>query len=428
MPLRKPVKYALAAIAFIALAAIALVWAGSRTDYARRLVGGWITEATGLPSTVESLSIGFLRGPSVELRGIAIAQPAGFGDEPLIEVGRLRVEVPWSSLFGDLVAESVEIDEAVLRPTIAADGSDNWSVLIETLTGSEDEAAAPAWSVGRLDVEKSAVHYSDLATDTRLRLTAITIGADELSAASDFPVELRLAGVSGTHSFHLAFTGRGLADTDAGRFAASGLSLRGWAGGEPLPLAGVELIGTVKTISFDSASGLAAVDGGAFNLAGIPGEFSGSMTIGGKEERSVVAFRTESFAPRAPAVAFGVPLPTTADSEAFSEFQISVEGELRDGIWHLDPIEGQLDDTLFNGRLVPEQRLIRVAADRIEVDRYLAPGEKRRREKKATLEAAIAELAKLDIDAEIRIGEALVAGSRLKDTVIRIERNPAASQ
>jgi hypothetical protein len=71
---------------------------------------------------------------------------------------------------------------------------------------------------------------------------------------------------------------------------------------------------------------------------------------------------------------------------------------------------------------VPDARLIRVTADRIEVDRYLAPAQKRRRDKKATLEAAIAELAGFDIDAVIRIAEAQVAGARLKDTVIRVER------
>jgi hypothetical protein len=63
-----------------------------------------------------------------------------------------------------------------------------------------------------------------------------------------------------------------------------------------------------------------------------------------------------------------------------------------------------------------------VTADRIDVDRYLAPDQKRRKDKKATLEAAIAELAEFDIDAEIRIAEAQVAGARLRDTVIRVER------
>jgi hypothetical protein len=70
--------------------------------------------------------------------------------------------------------------------------------------------------------------------------------------------------------------------------------------------------------------------------------------------------------------------------------------------------------------------LIRLSADRIDLDRYLAPGKETRKAKKATLESAVASLRELDLDAEIRIGEAQVAGAKLRDTVLRIERQPAA--
>ena len=425
--LKKPLKIALIAVALAVLAIAALLWIVGRTGYVRNLVAEWTTEATGLPSTVESVTVGFLRGPSIELHGLAIAQPPDFGDQPLIEVGSARITAPWSSLFGDPVAHSVTVEKAVLRPSVKADGSDNWSAMIEHLTTSEDEQPAPAWAVGRLEVEESALEYDDDSTGTRFRLSAITLSANDVSPAADFPVALRLGGESGKNTFLLSFDGRGLADTGAGRFALTALNLRGWGGGEPLPLAGVELNGEVKALTFDSATSVAAVDSAKLNLAGIPGEFAGSLDIE-NPEATLITFRTQPFAPRAPAVAFGAPLPRTADESAFGSFQISVEGRMRDGVLHLDPIEGRLDQTNFNGRLVPSARLIRLAADRIEVDRYLAPEQKRRREKKATLEAAIAELAEYDLDAEIRIGEARVAGARLRDTVIRVERNGKSGQ
>jgi len=62
------------------------------------------------------------------------------------------------------------------------------------------------------------------------------------------------------------------------------------------------------------------------------------------------------------------------------------------------------------------------------VNRYLPPGQVRAKEKKATLEALIEQLGELDIDAEIRIGEARVGGAKLRDSVIRVERNPAPAQ
>jgi len=427
MLLKRPIKIALIAIALVVLAVAALLWIAGRTAYARNLMAEWATEATGLPSTVESVTVGFLRGPSIELHGLAIAQPPGFGDEPLIEVGSARIMAPWSSLFGDPVAHAVTIEKAVLRPAVKADGSDNWSAMIDHLTESDEEEAAPAWAVGRLQVNESVLEYDDVETATQFRLSAITIAASDVSPAADFPVELRLGGESGTNTFLLAFDGRGLADTGAGQFAVTALNLRGWAGGEPLPLAGVELKGEVKALTFDSATSVAALEGAELNLAGIPGEFAGSLDIA-KPEATLITFRTKPFAPRPPAVAFGTPLPRTADERAFGSFQISVEGRMKDGVLHLDPIEGRLDETSFNGRLVPSARLVRLAADRIEVDRYLAPDQKRRKQKKATLEAAIAALAEYDLDAEIRIGEARVAGARLRDTVIRVERNGASGK
>jgi hypothetical protein len=426
MRLTRPFKITFAALALVVLAAAAILWILGRTPFVRDKVSAWVTEATGLPATLDAVSIGLLRGPSFELHGLAIAQPPGFGGKPLVEVGSARVTAPWSSLWGDPIAHSLTIDDAVLRPAVAADGSDNWSGLVERLTAGDDDATAPAWAVGRLDVREGAVEYEDAASGTQLRLTAITIGAADVSPAVDFPLDLKVAGVSGTNTFLFACDGRGLADPDGGRFAATGLNLRGWAGGEPLPLAGVELLGKIKAVTFDSVAGVAAIDGGNFNLAGIPGEFAGSVHLGEPDE-TLIVFRTEPFAPRAPAIAFGMPLPRTTDETAFGSFQISAEGHMKAGMLHLDPIQGRLDETEFSGLYVPEARLIRVTVDRIEIDRYLAPDQKRGQDKKATLEAAIAALAEFDIDAEIRIAEAQVAGARLRDTVIRVERTGAGS-
>jgi hypothetical protein len=148
-----------------------------------------------------------------------------------------------------------------------------------------------------------------------------------------------------------------------------------------------------------------------------------------------MAVATEAFAPRAPAIILGHPLPTTADPAAFESLQLALEAHLENGVLRLDPVSGRMDDTNFEGRSVPAQRIVRLALDRIDLDRYLpraaAAGlagnaAKAAPTKKATLEAAVAELAKLDVDAEIRIEEARAAGAVLHDAVIRVERSEEA--
>jgi AsmA protein len=214
-------------------------------------------------------------------------------------------------------------------------------------------------------------------------------------------------------------------DPDAGRYTASGLSFRGWAGGEPLPLAGIEMLGAAELASYDSTAGVAAIPRGTFNVTGIPGEFMLRLQPGDPDAPLAFSVKTDAFAPRAPAVAFGYPLPATSDPKAYESLQVSFEGRMVNGALNVEPIAGRLDDSQFDGRIVPAARLIRAEIDRIDVNRYLPPGQERAKEKKATLEALIGQLGEFDIDAEIRIGEARVAGAKLRDTVIRVERNAA---
>ncbi|MGQ0430204.1 MAG: AsmA family protein [Gammaproteobacteria bacterium] len=424
MRLKRPLVFIPAAVALLAMAALLLVPLAAMTPWARRAAGSWMSETTGLSANVERLRIRLLRGPSFELGGVSISQPAGFGEAPLLDVGRASVELPWTSLFGGAALDSIAVENAVLRPAIAASGANNWSALIARLAELGGEGRAE-WSIGRFDILRGALEFEDAGTGSRWRLTAITAAADGAAPGADFPVELSLAGVAGPNTFHLAANGTARIDPDAGDYRAHALNYRGWAGGEPLPLAGIELAGRLESFAWASASESASFTGGTFNLAGVPGEFDGGLELGGPQPRLQLRVKTEAFAPRAPAVAIGRPLPKTADPDAFGILQASFECALEAGLLTFEPIEARLDDTKIAGRAVVQQRLLRLQADRIDLDRYLAPGEKSRREKKATLEATIAQLGEFDIDAEIRIAEARVAGAKLRDTVLRIERRQA---
>ena len=427
MPLTRPFVRILAAVAILAVAAVAVLWLGARTGFARGLAADRIAEATGLPATVGSLRAGLLPRPYIVVGGLAVAQPPGFDAGPLIEAGEVRVTVAWGSLFGAADLASLSVADAVARPVKAADGADNWSGLMSRLAELGGEGASD-WSIGRLEFERGALEFHDFASGSQWRLTAITIAAQDLAPTAAFPLELRLAGIAGANTFHFALNGQGVLDPDAGRYAANGLNFRGWAGGEPLPLAGIEVLGAAESATYDSTAGVAAVPRGTFNVAGIPGEFMARLQPGDPDAPIAFSVKTDSFAPRAPAIAFGFPLPAAADPKAYESLQLSFEGRTVGGVLHLDPIAGRLDDSQFNGRIVPSARLIRAQIDRIDVNRYLPPGQVRAKEKKATLEALIKQLGEFDIDAEIRIGEARVGGAKLRDSVIRVERNPAPAQ
>ena len=426
-PWKKPVALILAAIAALLLLALAVLWIGVRTAAARGAVGNYLGELTGLPVTIDGLSVGFLPSPTIEFDGLAIAQPAGFGDPPLLDVGHARVGVSWGSLFGgDPAVRLIEVSDATARPALIADGSDNWSALIERLANLGGEGGS-RWAIERLDIENGALEFYDAASNLNFRLTAITIGAGPIKPAADFPFDLQLAGVSGKNILHVALNGQAMADPDVGRYRAHDLRLRGWMGGDPLPLAGIELKGDIGVASFDGKSGVVEIQAGAMTIAGIGCEFELHSEFGDRGSSARFTLTAQPFSLRSAAIAFGHPLPATADPTAFQSMQFAARGRFDQGLLQLDPIEGQLDGTVWSGSVIPQFRQLRIRAERIDLDRYLSPESKSRSEKKATLEESIAGLRKLDIDAEIRIEEARIAGAKLHDTLLKVERGDGSS-
>ena len=142
MPLERRHLRIPAAIALVAVTAFAVLWAGARTPLARGWVERAVTDATGLPSTVGRLRVGFLPSPRLTIDGLAIAQPPGYGEEPLLEVERVEASLPWRRLVGLTERiEAVAVLGAVARLRVGVDGVTNWSVLLPEPTA--DEAPQP---------------------------------------------------------------------------------------------------------------------------------------------------------------------------------------------------------------------------------------------------------------------------------------------
>jgi AsmA protein len=424
---KKPAALTLAAITAVLLLALAILWVGPRTAAAHHALGEYLSGVAGLPVTVNSFSIGILPTPALEIGGLQIAQPPGFGVDPLLELGSARVALTWGAAFGgDPALRSIAIADWIVRPEFIADGSDNCSALIERLSmlGGEGESR---WSIGKFELERGALEFHDAAADLSFRLTAIGVAADSIAPATDFPFELQLAGVSDGSTLHISVQGRGRIEPDASRYLGQDLKFRGWLGGDPLPLAGIELEGGIGVASFDGKSGRVEIKPGTMTLAGIRSEFELQSAVGDRGTSLAFALATSPFSPRSAAIAFGSPLPATADPEAFKSMEFIAKGRLDQGVLQLDFTGGWLDDTQWSGNIVPQFRKVRLRADRVDIDRYLPlgttpPGLKSRGEKKATLEESVAALSKRDIDAEIRIDEAQVAGAKLRDTVLKVER------
>lgn len=414
-----------AAIALVALAAFAILWIGARMPFVRGMVAGGIEDAAGLPTSIESLGIGLFPSPSVDIRGLAIAQPPGFGEGPFVTVGRLEIRIPWSGIFKVTDVHAIAASDATIRLIVDRDGGSNWSNLGgEPTPGATAPAESPdGWNIGAIELERGTIDYRDLGAGSHGQLAGIALEANDLGPGVPFPFDLKLGGIFGANTVHFAMKGRGRLDTAAERYEGSSLEYRGWVGGEPLPLAGAELTGSLARAAYEGASGVVTLENGRFEFAEVPGTFKGRVTLDEPSMSAIVAVATEPFAPRATAIILGKPLPATIDPAVFESLQLALEAHVQTGVLRLEPVSGRLDDTNFDARIVPTERFVRAELDRIDLNRYLPAAGNTAPKKKATLEMLVAELAKFDLDAEIRFDEVRVAGATLRDAVVRVERS-----
>jgi hypothetical protein len=100
------------------------------------------SEATGVETTVESLSTGILGG-RVELAGLRLANPAGFSEASFLQLGGIDLAVPLATLADDPIRiEKVEIDGLELR--IERAGKDlNYEPIRRQLEALQAKGGAP---------------------------------------------------------------------------------------------------------------------------------------------------------------------------------------------------------------------------------------------------------------------------------------------
>ena len=420
-----------AALVALVVAAAIVLYGLVRLSWFERHAGEWLSEKLDTRVTVGSLAIGYFPAPSLDLGRLVVAAGSDPQAPALAELGRVRVTLPWRTLFGgDLRITSLELAAPRLSLAIAADGRGNWEALAERVAAlGGDEPAA--WWIGQLEFDEGTIAYADERDGTLFELTGIAATATGLAPASYFPLQLRLAGHGADAVAHASLAGEAMADPGNDQYAARGLALRGWLGGLGLQTGGVELAGTIDALQADLAAGTVQLQGLGFEGLGL--RLAGHVQVADLDgdPRATFAFKTEPFAPRALANSLNRPLPETADPSALARAELAVQGEYAAGTLTLGKIEGGFDETSFTGRAVlpdtgPPQAQLEF--DRVDLDRYLSPESTAPDTPQATLESLLADLSVLDVQADLRFGEARSSGITARGLRVVIEPSAAGAQ
>jgi len=208
MPLQRRHALVPAVIALVAVAAFAVAWFAVRSEWARGIVARQVSVALGLPATVASLDIGFFPSPTLEIGGLEVAQPPGFGEAPFLEAGRVGLRLPWRSIFGAARVEAVSVSDAKARLVTSKDGRANWSALFPEPPAGTEAPEPSAWYVGALALERGNVEVRDEGDGSHWQVAGLALDATDVARATEFPLEVKLAALIGPNTIHYAVKGR----------------------------------------------------------------------------------------------------------------------------------------------------------------------------------------------------------------------------
>ena len=346
-----------------------------------------VEAATGRSLTLEGdLELGLFPWLSVDTGRIVLGNAGGFGPEPFAELDGASIAIRlWPLITGSIEAGRVSVDGLVLNLRVAEDGSTNWDDLAAAEEAPAEKPAEEAGGAGidelrvaGISLTDASIDWRDAAADAHYRLDAVglTTGAIEPGLPFDVDGGFTLAtlpeGPAGEFELAAVVT----PDLAGERIVLDGLLFEGRLepGGEMQPF---DVGLSARRLAFAMAEQALELDEGALNLASLRIETEVAGTVG---EAISLSGRIEvpRFSPKELAAAVGAPLPATADPSVLELMSFDAEVAVTDDSVALSGMRARLDDTELMGDFSvrdfesPGYRFS-LEADRIDLDRYLAP-------------------------------------------------------
>jgi len=347
-----------------------------------------VREETGRELTIEGdLSIRVFPWLAVAVGNTRLGNAEGFGEEPFasFDSARLSLEILPLLLRREFVIGNAALDGLVVNLATNAQGANNWDDLVaqgETpdtpAPEAEEDAHPTALDIAGIDVSGAVVRYRDAAAGSDYRIEGLTLSTGAISLGSPFDVDGRFDyllepdGIGG--SLELA------ASVELGsRFEAVVL--------EDLDVSGRVAGLTTEPATFALSAPRLAADLGASRLE--PASLS-ATALGVELSADVAALgwadavtgdmrlSVAPFSPRGVLGQLEVELPPTADPQALTSLALSADAELDADSVSLGELDMRLDATTLTGEIVvplgtDAPLRFDLAADTIDLDRYMAP-------------------------------------------------------
>lgn len=374
-------------VAIAVLAAVALILFFDPNDY-RDEIAAQVEKATGRELTIAGdLSLSLFPWVAVEVGETTLANAEGFGDEPFARFERAELSVRLLPLLlrREIAVGTAALDSLVLNLAVAADGRTNWDDLARPAEEPAEPETGEGAGVGGLDVRNVAVRnatvrYRDAQAGSAYTVEGLTLETGRIAGGVpfDFDAEFDFTADPGELAGHLAIGGRATLGEDLGSLVVDNLSVAGRLQGiaeEP-----AELSFEAPHVALDMNGQTASVGEMTLAFMGVRASANVEPFSYAGTPQPKAKLRVEPFSLKSLMQAFGTEPPVTADPAALTRVSFEADAAVGETAIALTSLALRLDDTTLRGTLsVPtgEQGVIEfdLAADSIDVDRYMAPGD-----------------------------------------------------
>jgi len=344
-------------LGLVIVASILLVLLFDPNDYRENIAAG-VAEATGRELVIEGdIKLSLFPWLAVEIGSSRLGNADGFSDKPFasFENARLSVRLLPLLLRREIVVGAAEINSLVVNLVVNERGANNWDDLAQpSATETTDETATTASTsvinIAGIDLIDAAFSYVDQQLGEEYALTDLNISTGPVRTAADDDASISIS------DFAFSGTVFGLSDSEP-RLSLSVPDILLQIGAETVD------VGSVELSIFDI---VIRADIDEFSYAGSPSP-NGTISI-------------EEFSPRQLMQALDIDVPATADPEVLSKLQIDATLAVTEKQIGLSDLVMLFDDTTLRGEFdVPRDAAgvlrLNLAADRVDLNRYMAPAD-----------------------------------------------------
>ena len=343
--LLKKFVYAFFAIAaLLVIAAVAFVLLFDPNDF-REDIAAEVQRKTGRELVIEGdIDLTFFPWFAIRVGKTTLGNAPGFGATPFagFDEARLSVGILPMLLRREVAVGAVVLDSLHLNLAVRENGSNNWQDLVDALEApAEDEdtssADAAALDIAGIEIKNASVSYDDAQLGENYSLTNFNLNAGRVTRGQPLDVYSKF-------DFEL----------------------------QPADLAGDFEIETVVMFDFDSGS--ATFTDTEISTVGI------DMSVSFDDVAQTAHIQTDAFSLKSLLQRLNMEAPVTADPDALGKIIVDATLDMAAAETTFSSLNVVVDDTTFKGRLSLANDAagtinINLAADSMDVDRYMAPAE-----------------------------------------------------